>query len=90
MKMIDFHRFAAIARRVGLVLAGSAFDEFSPFARRRAREVPRRPVGKALRNPDDPFQAERIRDAETKRDRRAARRQALYDRSIRNNPCLAH
>ena len=88
MKMIDFHRFAAIARSLGLKLT-NAFDEFSPVGRR-ARMAPRRPVGKALRNPADPFQAERIREARVKRDRRAARRQALYDRSIRNNPCLAH
>lgn len=89
MKMIDFHRFAAIARRLGLVLAGSAFDEFSPI-RGRLAKAPRRPVGKALRNPEDPFQAQRMADAETQRYCRGYRRQAFYDRSIRNNPCLAH
>lgn len=43
---------------------------------------PNRPVGAALRNP--------MEAAALKRVRRAARRQENYDRSIRNNPCLAH
>lgn len=83
MKMIDFQRFAAAARRFGSLLGIRG-----PMGA--ARQAPRRPVGSALRNPKDSHQAQRIREAEAKRARRAARRLELHDRSIRNNPCLAH
>ena len=88
MLKIDLYRFQELARRLGLTLA-SALDLGGEGSRSyRPRRAPRRPTGQELRNPADPFQAGRIADAGAKRDSRAARRQALYDRSIQNNPCL--
>lgn len=83
----DLFKFANLARRIGAILAGS----FGPSAQGtydRFR-TPRRPTGIELRNPNNPHQAARIEDAVWKRSMRRRKAQENYDRSIRNNPCLA-
>ncbi len=83
----DLFKFANLARRIGFLLA-DAFGASEPGRHGNSR-TPRRPTGVELRNPNNPHQAALIEDAAWKRSMRRRKAQENYDRSIRNNPCLA-
>lgn len=52
------------------------------------RKANRRPAGAQLRNPECPFQAERIAKAQEKRERKAAKLRAAATQAFEQNPAL--
>ena len=68
MLMSDASKFGKFARLLGALLSSGTGVQ---FGNKIARRGVRRPTGAALRNPADPFQAERIQKAAEKRERKA-------------------
>jgi hypothetical protein len=87
MFMSDAMKFGKFARLLGALLStGTGLS--MPTPRRRSASVP---TGAALRNPADPFQAERIERAAAKRQRKGVKlmadsgRMGLFNQAHRNS-----